>query len=334
MNNVHRSSFCLSVLLVILVGLSSCVAAPNTPSAPAAPLPSWNEGATKNAILKFVADVTNPSSPNYVAPADRIAVFDNDGTLWTEKPVMPQAAFVFQRIQQLAPQHPEWKTTQPYQAVLGQDTAALAQLTPAQIEELVYATHAGMTETEFEAQAKAFLDKAKHPRFGVPYTQTVYQPMLELMQFLRVNGFKTFVVSGGGVEFMRVYSEPVLGIARDDVVGSSLEYKFQQTADGNALFRESQMDAFDVNDVKPINIQKHIGRRPILAAGNSDLDIAMLEYAAGDKRPFLNLVISHDDAEREYAYTSGADKIMALAASSPWTLVSMKQDFKKIFPEQ
>lgn len=308
--------------------------ASGTSIAAADPLPSWNEGPAKSSILKFVAEVTNPSSANYVAPADRVAVFDNDGTLWTEKPIPAQGAFVFQRINELAPQHPEWKTTQPYEAVLEKDMKTLESLTPQQIEELVFATHAGMTETEFEQEAKAFLDTAKHPRFNVLYTQTIYQPMLELLAYLQQNGFKTFVVSGGGVEFMRAYSEQDLGIARDDMVGSMLDYKFQQTEGGNDLYREAQLDTFDDNQVKPVNIQRHIGRRPIMAVGNSDGDLQMLQYAGGDKGPYLNLLIVHDDAQREYAYTSGTDKLMTAAAQSPWMFVSMKKDFKEIFPWQ
>ena len=250
-------------------------------AATADPLPSWNPGPAKDTILKFVADVADPASPSYVPPADRIAVTDNDGTLWTEKPIPVQAAFVSPRIAQMAPDHPEWQTTQPYQAVLEQDAETLQSLSAEDVEKLIFTTHAGMTEEEFEAEAKAFLDTAKHPRFGVPYTETVYQPMLELLAFLRANGFKTFIVSGGGVEFMRTFSEEVYGIPRENVIGSSLQYEFQQTSDGSVLVRQPELVSFDDREMKPVNIQLHIGRRPILAVGNSDGDLAMFQYTGG-----------------------------------------------------
>ena len=302
------------------------------PALTADPLPAWNDGPAKSTIRDFVAAVTDPANSQYVPPAERIAVFDNDGTLWTEKPFVPQAAFLFQRIFELAPEHPEWQNTPPFQAVLARDMAALQQLSTQDVETLLMATHAGMTEAEFEAAAKTFLDTATHPRFAVPYTATVYQPMLELLTFLRANGFKTFVVSGGGMEFMRAYAEDVYGIARDDVIGSSVEYEFQATDDGYALVRLPEIADIDLNAQKPVNIQRHIGRRPILAAGNSDGDIEMLQYTGGSDTPFLNLVIVHDDAEREYAYQEGAEQLMSLAAQSPWMFVSMQRDFNTVFP--
>jgi dipeptidase D len=296
------------------------------------PLPSWNPGPAKDAILQFVADVTDPANSSYVAPADRIAVSDNDGTLWTEQPIPAQAAFIFARIEQMAPEHPEWRTTQPYEAVLEHDVEALQSMSPEEVEELLFATHAGMTEEEFEAEAKAFLDTALHPRFGVPYTATVYQPMLELLAFLQANGFRTFIVSGGGVEFMRTFSEEVYGIPRENVVGSSLQYEFELTDDGSVLIRQPELTSFDNREMKPANIQLEIGRRPILAAGNSDGDLEMFQYTGGDEGPYLNLLIVHDDAEREYDYLTGADEVMTAAAQSPWMFVSMKDDFKTIFP--
>jgi putative hemolysin len=326
---------CGLVLLLLAAGVAppaAISAGATTPVAATDPLPSWNPGPAKNTILQFVTDVTDPAAPSYVPPAERIAVFDNDGTLWTEKPIIPQVAFLFQRIVELAPEHPEWQTTQPYQAVLEQDLETLQSLSEQQVEELIFATHAGMSAEAFAAEAKAFLDTARHPRFGVLYTETVYQPMLELLAFLRAHDFKTFVVSGGGIEFIRVYSEEVYAIPRDDIVGSSLQYEFQLTADGSALIRQPEMDSVNVNEMKPINIQRHIGRRPILAAGNGDVDLEMLQYTGGDEGPYLNLVIVHDDAKREYDYTTGAEELMAAAAQSPWMLVSMKRDFKTIFP--
>jgi len=296
------------------------------------PLPSWNPGPAKESILKFVADVTDPASPSYVPPAERIAVTDNDGTLWTEKPIPSQAAFLFGRISAMAPDHPEWQTTQPYQAVLEADSKALASLEMEDIEKLLFATHAGMTEEEFEATTKAFLDTAKHPRFGVPYTATVYQPMLELLALLQSNDFKTFIVSGGGVEFMRVFSEEVYGIPRENVIGSSLQYKFQQTPEGVVLVRQPELVSLDDREMKPVNIQLHIGRRPIMAIGNSDGDLAMFQYTASRKGPYLNLLVVHDDPEREYEVLAETDAVMTAAAQSPWTFVSMKRDFKTVFP--
>jgi len=296
------------------------------------PLPSWNPGPAKESILTFVADVTDPASPSYVPPAERIAVTDNDGTLWTEKPLPAQAAFVFGRIAAMAPDHPEWQTTQPYQAVLEADSKALASLGMEDIEKLLFSTHAGMTEEEFEATARAFLDTAKHPRFGVPYTETVFQPMLELLAYLQANDFKTFIVSGGGVEFMRVFSEEVYGIPRENVIGSSLQYKFQQTPDGAVLVRQPELASLDDREMKPVNIQLHIGRRPVMAIGNSDGDLAMFQYTASRKGPYLNLLVVHDDAEREYEVLAGTDAMMTAASQSPWVFASMKRDFKTVFP--
>ena len=303
------------------------------PATQADPLPSWNPGPAKESILKFVAEVTDPANSSYVPPAERIAVTDNDGTLWTEKPMPAQGLFVFASIAAMAPDHPEWKTTQPYQAVLEGDREALESLGMEDIEKLLFTTHAGMTEEEFEATAKAFLDTAKHPRFGVPFTQTVYQPMLELLALLRANDFKTFIVSGGGVEFMRVFSEEVYGIPREDVIGSSLQYKFQLTPEGAVLVRQPELVSFDDREMKPANIQLHIGRRPIMAIGNSDGDLAMFQYTASRQGPYLNLLVVHDDAEREYEVLTGTDAIMAAAAQSPWVFASMKRDFKTVFPE-
>jgi putative hemolysin/phosphoserine phosphatase len=303
------------------------------------PLPSWNAGPTRDAILKFVADVTDPESPSYVTQADRIAVTDNDGTLWTEKPITAQAAFVFQRIVELAPEHPEWQTTQPYQAVLEQDVETLQSLTAEEVEELLFATHAGMTEEAFDATAKAFLDSTVHPRFERPYTETVYQPMLELLAYLRANGFKTFIVSGGGVEFMRAFSEEVYGVSRENVIGSSLQYEFQQTPEGSVLIRQPEIVSFDDREMKPANIQLEVGRRPIVAIGNSDGDLAMFQYTGGrgspspgGQGPYLNLLVVHDDPEREYEVMTGNDEIMAATAQSPWLFVSMKNDFETVFP--
>jgi phosphoserine phosphatase len=296
------------------------------------PLPSWNEGSAKDRILKFVDDVTDPESPSYVPPIDRIAVFDNDGTLWTEKPLPVQAAFAIARVAEMAPDHPEWQTTQPYQAILEQDLEILPSLSLEAVEGLILTTHAGMTEEEFETIAGDFLANARHPRFDVRYTETVYQPMLELLAFLRAKDFKTFIVSGGGVEFMRVFSEEVYGIPRENVVGSSLQYEFQNTPEGSVLVRRPELVSFTNEAMKPVNIQLHIGRRPIIAVGNSDGDLEMLQYAWDGQRPFLSLLLRHDDSEREYDYLAGAEEALSIAAQSQWVVVSIKRDFAVVFP--
>ena len=338
----HFMIMLITLFLAVFL-LGACVPVTASPalqqSEAADPLPSWNLGPTKSAILSFVADVTDAKGAAYVAPADRIAVFDNDGTLWTEKPIPVQADFVFARIAEMAPDHPEWQTTQPYQAVLEQDVETLQNLGAEEVEQLLFTTHAGMTEEEFEATAAEFLATARHPRFGVPYTKTVYQPMLELLAFLQANGFKAFIVSGGGVEFMRVFSEEVYGIPRENVIGSSLQYAFQQTPDGSVLIRQPELVSIDDRAMKPANIQLEIGRRPIMAVGNSNGDLEMLQYAGGRSAsaeggqvPYLNLLVVHDDAEREYDYLTNTDEVMTAAAQSPWLFASIQKDFKTVFP--
>lgn len=296
------------------------------------PLPSWNQGAAKQDIITFVKSVTDPASGSYVPPKERIATLDNDGTLWAEKPVPVQAAFLFQRIAELAEDHPEWRTMQPYQAVLEQDSKQLEHLGAEDVEKLIFATHAGMTQNEFEAETKTFLDTAQHPRFDVLYTQVVYQPMLELLEWLRENDFQAFICSGGGAELIRAFSEEIYGIPRENVIGSSLQYEFRETATGPVLIRKSDLVSFNDKQMKPVNIQLHIGRKPILAVGNSDGDIQMLQYADDGKGPFLNLLLHHDDAEREYAYDQGTEKALETAMQRNWTVISMKRDFKIVFP--
>ena len=349
-----QSAITLTLIAVSTLALTACVAVPAPsapqPSAEAAapttastgigdPLPSWNPGPVKDAILQFVADVTDPAGPSYVSPADRVAVFDNDGTLWTEKPIPVQAEFLVQRIVELAPEHPEWQTTQPFQAVLEQDMETIQRLSAEDVEALVLATHAGMTVEEFEASAESFLATAKHPRFDVLYTQTVYQPLLELLAFVQAHDFKSFIVSGGGVDFMRAMSEEVYGIPRENVIGSSLQYAFQLTPEGSVLVRQPALVSFNNWEMKPVNIQLEVGRRPILAVGNSDGDLQMFQYTGGrssssedDQGLFLNLLIVHDDGEREYDYLTNAEEIMAATAQSPWLFVSMKDDFATVFP--
>jgi hypothetical protein len=319
-----------SALGASMLAMAACNLAPVTPESD--PLPSWNDGPAKTTILKFVADVNDPAVASYVPPEERIAVCDNDGTLWTEKPILPQGAFVFARITEMAPEHPEWKTTQPFQAVLEKDAEALASLSEGDVAKLIAVTHARMTVDQFMEQVKAFLGTAKHPRFNMLYTQTVYQPMLELLALLRLNGFKTYIVSGGGTDFMRAFTEPVYGIPPENVIGSSLQYEFQMTSEGPVLIRLPEIVTIDNEDGKPINIQRVIGRRPILACGNSDGDLAMFQYTGANKGPSQILLLVHDDAEREYDYLEGTDAVMAATAQSPWMFVSMKRDFARMFP--
>ena len=282
-----------------IVGLGAALAIVAAPARAADPLPSWNEGASKQAILKFVEEVTRPGAPTFVPPVERIATFDNDGTLWTEQPVYFQVAFALERVMALAPQHPEWKTQEPFKTLLAGDVkGALGQGEKA-ILEIVAATHAGMTTEEFAATVRDWAATAKHPRFGHLYTEMVFQPMLEVLAHLRANGFKTFIVSGGGVEFMRPWAETVYGIPPEQVVGSSGVTQFESRPTGPVLVKQAKIEFVDDGPGKPAGINRFIGRRPILAFGNSDGDQQMLQWtAAGTGRRFIGIV-HHTDADRE-----------------------------------
>jgi len=300
------------------------------------PLPSWNAGANKQSILNFVAAVTEEGSSDFVPAPQRIATFDNDGTLWCEQPMYVQLAFALDRVKALSNQHPEWKTKQPFKAVLDNDVAALAKAGEKGLLELVMATHTGMTTEEFEKIAGDWIKTARHPKYKRPYTDLVYRPMLELLAYLRANGFKTFIVSGGGIEFMRPWTEKVYGIPPDQVVGSSIKTKFQMKEGHPELFRLPAINFINDGPGKPVGINAHIGQRPIAAFGNSDGDIQMLQWAtlSGGRR--LGLIVHHTDAVREYAYDRKShfgklDKGLEAAKVNGWTLVSMKDDWKKIF---
>jgi phosphoglycolate phosphatase-like HAD superfamily hydrolase len=300
------------------------------------PLLSWNDGANKQSILNFVAAVTKEGSSDFVPVPQRIATFDNDGTLWCEQPMYVQLAFALERVKVLAPMHPEWKNKQPFKAVLDNDIAALAASGEKGLLELILATHAGMTTIQFAQIATDWIKTARHPKFKRPYTEIVYQPMLELLAHLRANSFKTFIVSGGGIEFMRPWTERIYGIPPDQVVGSSIKTKFQMK-DGQAeLFRLPEMDFVDDGPGKPVGINAHIGQRPIAAFGNSDGDIQMLQWATKSAGRRLGLIVHHTDAVREYAYDRKShfgklDKGLDAAKVNGWTLVSIKNDWKKIF---
>ena len=304
------------------------------------PLPSWNDGGVKQAILRFVISVTNPSGGSYVPPADRIATFDSDGTLWCEQPGYVQAFFVRHQLRRLAEQHPELRTREPYSAAMEGDEAYFHALSLPEVAHVVLESHAGLTLEEFDAKVRAFLDTATHPRFGLRFTALTYRPMLELLDFLRANAFRNFVVTGGGIEFVRAFSEPVFGIAREGVTGSAVQVALQYREGKAVLVREAALlGSPDEGVAKAQNIALHIGRRPILAAGNSPGDQQMLEYAQGGGYPSLCLLVNHDDAEREYAYESKAgtfvakEHILDTAGRLGWTVVSMKRDFQTVFAQ-
>ena len=301
------------------------------------PLPSWNDRSVKKAVVDFVARVTTEGGPDFVAPAERIATFDNDGTLWAEQPIYFQFQFALDRVKALAPEHPEWKDKQPFKALLEEDTKTFAAGGEEALLEVVAVSHTGMTTEEFEGIVKNWLATAKHPRFKRPYNELVYQPMLELLTYLRANRFKTFIVSGGGVEFMRVWAEKVYGIPPEQVVGSIGKQKFELRDGKPVIVKLPAVDFIDDKEGKPIGIQKFIGRRPILAFGNSDGDLQMLQWTAGGPGARFVGLVHHTDAEREWAYDRTShigklDKALDEANAKGWTIVDMKQDWKRVFP--
>jgi phosphoserine phosphatase len=304
-----------------------------------APLASWNEGPTKQSIVDFVRGVTTAGGPHFVKPEGRIAVFDNDGTLWSEQPFYFQFAFVLDRIKAMSPQHPEWKDNPLCAAVLADDMKTIAAGGIKGLLELATVTHAGMTTDEFSKIVEDWITNAKHPKFNRSYTDVIFQPMLELLVYLRANGFKTFIVSGGGIEFMRVFAEKVYGIPPEQVIGSSIVTKFEMVDGVPVLTRLPQLNFMDDNVGKPVAINMHIGRRPIAAFGNSDGDLQMLQWtAAGGGARFMGLV-HHTDAEREYAYDRHTkigklDKALDEGRAKGWTIVDMKDDWKVIYPFQ
>jgi hypothetical protein len=308
-----------------------------SPTSTAAALASWNESASKQAILDFVSRVTRQGGADYVEPAERIAVFDNDGTLWVEHPMYVQLAFALDRVKAMAPLHPEWKTKQPFQAVLDGDMEVLAASGERGMMELVMVTHAGMTNAEFAEIVMQWLATARHPRFKRPYIELVYQPMIELLGFLRANGFKTFIVSGGGVEFMRPWTDRVYGVPPEQVVGSSIKARFEMRDGRPELFRLAQMNFIDDKSGKPVGINESIGRRPIAAFGNSDGDLEMLQWTTMSGGVRLGMLVHHTDAVREYAYDRNTafgrlDKALDAAAVDNWSVIDMKKDWKVIFP--
>jgi len=332
--NLHNQHLRSALGVIFLLAFATLV------NAQSDPLPSWNDGANKRAIIDFVSRVTKQSGPDFVSPSERIATFDNDGTLWSEQPIYFQFAFALDRVKELASQHPEWKTQPPFQFVLAGDTKALAAAGEKGLVELLLTTHTGMTTDEFSRTVSNWLITAKHPTRKRFYTELVFQPMLELLTYLRQNGFKTFIVSGGTVEFMRTFAEKVYGIPPEQIVGTSFVTKLQlNTAGIPVLLREPKIDFIDDGPGKPVGIQKFIGRRPILAFGNSDGDQQMLEWtAAGNGVKFMGLV-HHTDAEREWAYDRQSqvgklDKALDEAKQRNWVVVDMKRDWKTIYPPE
>ncbi len=323
----------LAIALVATFGALGCGA-----YAQPDPLPSWNDGTAKQAIADFVSRVTREGGPDFVAVPERIATFDNDGTLWTEQPYYFQLAFALDRIKAMAPQHPEWKTTQPFKALLEGDKNALAAAGKDGLLQIIAVTHTGMTVEAFSSIVIGWTATARHPKFNRPYTELIFQPMLELLAYLRANGFKTFIVSGGGVEFMRPWTDRVYGIPPEQVVGSSGVVKFEITPDGKtSLSKLPKIEFIDDGPGKPVGINRFIGRRPIFAFGNSDGDLQMLQYTASGSGARFVGIVHHTDAEREYAYDRRSsigklDKALDEAAKRGWTIVDMKQDWKTVFP--
>jgi len=318
------------VLIGLLIGLTSLsLAAEN--------LPSWNDTASKKAIVEFVEQVTTPGASTFVQPADRIAVFDNDGTLWSEQPMYVQLAFLIDRVKALAPQHPDWQTTQPFKAVLENDMPGVLRSGEQGLLQLLAASHAGMTNVEFRQTVRDWLVSATHPTTDRPYTAMVYQPMLELLDYLRANGFKTYIVSGGGVEFMRAWVQEVYGVPPEQVIGSSLKSTFEVRDGVPAIVRMGEISFVNDKQGKPVAIENHIGKRPVIAVGNSDGDLQMLQWTSAGDGPRLGVIVHHTDGVREFSYDRDSkvgqlDQALGLAPQMGWTVVDMKNDWRVVFP--
>ena len=324
-------SLIIKSLLALLLFANAALAADS--------LPSWNDTGSKKSIVTFVEQVTREGSPNFVPVAERIATFDNDGTLWIEKPMYVQLAFALDRVKAMAPEHPEWKDQEPFKSALEGDLNAVLAGGEHALLKLVMVSHAGMTTEAFAKVVQTWLATAKHPRFNRHYTDLVYQPMLELLTYLRANEFKTYIVSGGGIEFMRPWTEKVYGIPPEQVIGSSIKTKFELRNGKPALVRLPEINFIDDKEGKPVGINQHIGRRPILAFGNSDGDLQMFQWTAAGQGPRFIGIVHHTDAEREWAYDCKShvgrlDKALDEAKAKGWTLVDMKKDWKVIYSFQ
>jgi phosphoglycolate phosphatase-like HAD superfamily hydrolase len=333
-----RRFSCVAVPAVLL---AVCLAAaPVQPQDQPAvdPLPSWNDGPSKKALVDFVKATTDKASPRFVPVAERIATFDNDGTLWVEQPLYTQVVFALDRVKALAPKHADWETKEPFKSVLAGNREAMAKFTKQDLLQIMAATHAGMSVPEFQAIAKDWLATAKHPRFKRLYTECVYQPMLEVMRYLRASGFKTYIVSGGGQEFMRTFADRVYGVPVEQVVGSAIKLKYGYHDGRPVMMRQAALLLLDDEDGKPEDIELFIGRKPLAAFGNSDGDRQMLEWTQSGGGTRLMMLLHHDDAQREYAYGpqskigTFSDALMAEAMKQRWNVISMKNDWKRIFP--
>jgi len=319
----------ISGALVLVLASHSCAADP---------LPSWNDTALKQAIVSFVEQVTKESGPDFVPPAERIAVFDNDGTLWAEQPMYVQAFFMFHRIKASAPQHPEWNEKEPFASVLRGDLNIAFAGDQEALLEIAMATHAGMTTDEFTTIVTDWISTARHPKTGRLYTEMAYQPMLEVLAYLRANGFKTFIVSGGGIEFIRPWAEKVYGIPPEQILGSSIKTEYEVRDGKPVIVRLPALTFVDDRAGKPIGIQQHIGRRPIFAAGNSDGDFEMLEWTTSGQGPRCGLLVHHDDATREWAYDREShigklNRGLDEGQQRGWHIISMKRDWARVFPD-
>lgn len=328
---LHKQAVRLLSVGLVVVGMVFSAA-----SNAAEPLSSWRDGATRDAIVRFVAEVSDTSSSAYVSPSERIAVFDNDGTLWAEQPMYFQLMFAIHRVEAMAADHPEWKTREPFASLLkGDVAAALAGGMPA-IVELVMETHANVSTDEFAAAVNDWLATARHPKTGYKYTEMVYQPMLELLDYLRANGFTTYIVSGGGIDFMRPWTEAVYGIPPEQVVGSSVKTRYEVLDGVPTLVRAPEMNFIDDKEGKPVGIHTHIGRRPIMAVGNSDGDFQMLEWVTARPGPSLGVIVHHTDAERAWAYDRDShigklDRALDEGPDRGWVIVDMKSDWREVF---
>ena len=336
----------IALALFVAILVPACRGGTTAPPAPAAqaptpspadPLPSWNDGPSKSAITGFVSRVTREGGPDFVPAAERIATFDNDGTLWAEQPIYFQFAFALDRVKALAPKHPEWRTRQPFKGVLENDQKAVAAAGERGLLEMLTATHVGNTTDEFAAVVRDWTASARHPGSGRLYTEMVYQPMLELLAYLRTNGFKTFIVSGGGVEFMRPWVERVYGIPPEQVVGSRAKVQYDPRGGKPVLLRLAEIDHVDDKAGKPVGIHQMIGRRPLAAFGNSDGDFEMLEWTTSAPGPRFGLIVHHTDADREWAYDRSSHvgqlaRALDEAPARGWTVVDMKRDWKTIYP--
>ena len=302
-------------------------------------LPSWNEGKAKNAIIDFVNKTTQKGSADYIPLSDRIACFDNDGTLWSEQPLYFQFFFAIDRIKAMAPQHPEWKTKEPFKSILEGNLKAALAGGEHSIVEIVMATHSGMSTTEFDKMVADWIATAKHPSTGLRFVDMVYQPMLELLNYLRANGYKTFIVSGGGIDFLRVWAEKVYNIPPYQVIGSSAKVKYEGNNDNPALVKLPELNFIDDKSGKPVGIHQHIGKIPVFSGGNSDGDYEMLQYTSTRSTPHFGMIVRHTDPQREFAYDRNSsigklDKGLNDAAKYNWLIVDMQKDWKIIFPEK